>query len=232
MPPQEARNVVLKLVLDTIGAEEKASGLVKAIKAVSSEFEAAGQQMENTLRGRLVGNVIGAFRNSFSTLINEEIPEVLRTSKIEVELAAAVAGVFSDQAANIARMLATEQLRRPTTVLQNTTESLLRLTGGGRVDPNEPGFKDFYQFVANSELADYNRKLNFREAVANQFDADPAMPSLRSIDYLGIGAEATKRAFGAVSRIGAAPGGGGNTVLSPALWSAEGQRVIMRVGSD
>lgn len=170
--------IALRLVLDTAGAEDKASGLVKAMNAVSQEFEKAGAQMENTLRGRLVNNVIGAFRNSFSTLINEEIPSVLRESKLQVELAAAVAGVVSEGAANLTRMLAENQMRAGSTVFNQTANTMMQLTGG-QISPDDAGFKDMFQALAHANAASYQTRQNLMDAMATQYDATPGVPSLR-----------------------------------------------------
>ena len=96
-------NIALRLTLDALGAKEEASGLVKAVNGFNESMQKFGRQMENTMRGRLIKGVIGTFTSNFSTMMNESLPRIVRESKIQEDLAAAIGGAISPQAGELAR---------------------------------------------------------------------------------------------------------------------------------
>lgn len=185
--------VALKLKLDAEQPKNEVTLLAKLVDGFASRMQEAGAKLEGSLSGRLVNNVIGAFRTSFSTLINEEIPTVLRESKIQVELAAAFAGVFSEGAANLTRMLAENQMRAGSTVFNQTANTMMQLTGG-QISPTDAGFKDMFQALAHANAASYQNRQNLMDAMATQYDATPGVPSL-SYDPMNAAKDAIKQVW-------------------------------------
>lgn len=126
-------SIALTLVLDALGAKEEASSLAKTVDGFAESFKRMGAQMENTMRGRLIKGVIGSFRKNFRTLMNDELPAIVRQSKLSVDLAGAIAGVISPQAGRFARELAEISGGKQLQQVQGAFGAFQQLTQGGLI---------------------------------------------------------------------------------------------------
>lgn len=132
-----ATDVVLKLTLDALGAKEEASGLVKAVDSFTQGFQKMGAEMENTMRGRLIKGVLGTFKDNFSTMMNDELPQVVKDAKLADALAVSVSEGLVRGSRDYAKMFV-EQI--PDLNLQNAQGTLALLnamTMGGQM-PMDP----------------------------------------------------------------------------------------------
>lgn len=150
-------SVVLKLTLDALGAREEASGLVRAITGFGNSIETLGAQMENTMRGRVIKGALGAFRDQFDNLMNDDLPAIVRESKLEEELATAMVRAIPEVGDIIAPHVATIAAagRGPEfRAAAGSRELLNQLTLGGRVQfENNQDLQDLYSQIYQRELA-------------------------------------------------------------------------------
>lgn len=183
-PAGQVNNVVLKLTLDALGAKEEASGLVKAVQGFTADVKTWGDQMENTMRGRLIKGVIGGFKDSFSDMMNEDLPRSIRAAnlqeKLAKELVGAIPGVGDALADAVGAAIKLDPGRvRARAVQAGTLQSFLQVTQDGRVQYTNEQAAQIIGALGNAQDAAWGR----RQSALTQFHEQAAdlLPSAAEV---------------------------------------------------
>lgn len=209
-------SVVLKLVLDTLGAQKEASAVVGTLDGMASKASAVATQMQNTINGRLLGGLANAVSTTIGRVFNDDLPTALAEAELKIKaLEAGVGAALGPKAGELAGALARKGFQGDIRSAQGAFQTVQQLQA---VFPGTPLSPDDVKVVAQASFAQHQQvqrasatlRESFNKALAgNQIQLDPNAIAQAGIDAVsavtgtatdlaGAGSALAKKTFGAL----------------------------------